>query len=76
MYCYVNTATAGKCEGRLMRDAMPDDAIRVCSMIDSYQNNGGNKMSEDVFEKVSATKYRPDIIERTKRRSPAGDAGR
>jgi len=33
-------------------------------------------MSEDVFEKVAATKYRPDIIERTKRRSPAGDAGR
>ena len=46
MYCYVNIVTVGKCEGRLMRDAirdaMPDDAIRVCSMIDSYQNNGGN----------------------------------
>ena len=25
-----------------MRDAMRDDAIRVCSMIDSYQNKGSN----------------------------------
>jgi len=27
MYCYVNTATAGKCGGMLMPDAIPDNAI-------------------------------------------------
>jgi hypothetical protein len=53
-------------------DAMPDDAIRVCSMIDSYQNNGGERMSEDVFEKVAATKYKLDIIERTEEEARRG----
>ena len=60
----------------LIPDAMPDDAIRVCSMIDSYQNNGGERMSEDTFEKVTATKYKPDIIERTEEEARRGDARR
>jgi hypothetical protein len=41
MYCYVNTVTAGKCEGRLKRDAMPDDEIQFGYVIGSYKKNGG-----------------------------------
>jgi len=55
-----------------MRDVMPDDAIRVCSMIDSYQNNEGERMSEDVFEVVTEIKYKPDIIERTEEEARRG----
>ena len=32
-------------------------------------------MSEDMFEEVTATKYKPDIIERTEVKARYGDAG-
>ena len=34
-------------------------------VIDSYKKNGGKRVSEDAFEEVTATKYRPEITERT-----------
>lgn len=55
-----------------MRDVMPDDAIRVCSMIDSYQNNEGERMSEDVFEVITEIKYRPEIKEQTEEEARRG----
>ena len=48
-------------------DAMPDDAIQYGYVIGSYKKNEGERMSENAFEKVTATKYRPDIIERTEK---------
>jgi hypothetical protein len=41
-------------------------------MIDSYKKNGGKRLSEDMFEEVPATKYRPKITERTKKKPGGG----
>jgi hypothetical protein len=41
-------------------------------VIDSYKKNGGKRLSEDSFEKVTATKYRPDITERTEEEARRG----
>jgi hypothetical protein len=39
---------------------------------DSYKKNGGKRLSEDAFEEVKPTKYRPDITERTEEEARRG----